>query len=344
MKAAVFYEPKKPLKVEEVETPKITSKEVLVRIKACGICGGDVQRVDGLMKVKTPIILGHEPAGIIDEVGSEVKGFSVGERVFIKSVMTCGGCYYCRIGRDNLCDEVAGILGITQNGCYAEYVKVFPSQLYKLPENVSLEAGAIISGPCGTAFHAVTMAKVSVGNSAVVYGTGCVGTLTIQILKLSGVKVIAVDVESKKLEMARKLGADEVINAREEDPVKKVKELTDGMGADVAFEVIGNVKTIEQAINSVRKGGTAVDVGSVIGSINLNMTPFNPAEGINISNERILMSVSDFTRSDATKLLSIARQGKINFDLGTAKAALDEVNKGFEIKRSGKHLRVLIVP
>ena len=135
MKAAVFYEPNKPLRIEEVKTPRIKSSEVLVKIKSCGICGGDLQRMEGLIKVETPIILGHEPAGVVAQVGSEVEGFNEGDRVAVVSV-GCGECYYCIIGKDNICDHIADGLGIARDGCYAEYAVASPRQLYKIPQGI----------------------------------------------------------------------------------------------------------------------------------------------------------------------------------------------------------------
>lgn len=340
MKAAVFYHPKEPLRIENVEIPKITSKEVLVRIKSCGICRGDVQRLEGLIKVKTPIILGHEPAGIITEVGNEVKGFKEDENVAIAAV-GCGECYYCIEGKDNVCDYIAEGLGIGRNGCYAEYAAVSPRQLYKLPKGIPVEAGSIIGSSTGTAFHATRAANVSLGDIAVVFGTGCLGTQAIQLLKLMGVIVIAVDIIDEKLEIAKKLGADIIINAREKDPVKEVKSLTEGRGADAAFEFVGLPQTIEQAINAVKKGGVIIDIGSIMEPITLKMMPFID-EGLSLSKELTLKTVSHFTRADIAKFMGVV--DNIDFDLGTVKVALSEINRGFKIKKEGGYLRVLIIP
>ena len=340
MKAAVFYNPKEPLEVKNVEIPKITSKEVLVKIKSCGICRGDVQRLEGLIKVKTPMILGHEPAGIIAEVGSEVKGFSEGENVAVVAV-GCGECYYCIEGKDNVCDNIAGGLGIGRNGCYAQYAAVSPRQLYKLPKGIPVETGSIIGSSTGTAFHAIRTANVSLGDIAVVFGTGCLGTQAIQLLKLMGAIVIAVDIIDEKLEIAKKLGADVIINAKRRDPVKEVKSLTESRGADAAFEFIGLPQTIGQAINAVKKGGVIIDIGSIMEPITLKMMPFVD-EGLSLSKELTLKTVSDFTRADISKFMGII--DKVDFDLGTAKVPLSEINRGFKMKKEGNCLRVLVMP
>ena len=342
MKAAVFYEPKEALRVEEVKIPEITPREVLVKIRTCGLCRGDLQRVAGLIKIKTPIILGHEPAGTVVEVGSEVKGFHEGENVFMFAV-GCGECYYCRIGKDNLCENIAQAFGIGRDGAYAEYAKASPKELFKLPEGMPWEAGSVLSASLGTVFHAIRLAQVSPGDTAVIYGAGCLGTQAVQLLKIMGVRVIAVDIVEEKLDMARKLGAEVVINAQEKDPVKEVKSLTEGRGADVAFEVIGLPKTMLQAIDSVRKGGRIMDIGSIAEPISLKMMGFVD-EGLSLSKELTLMTVTHCSQADMAKLLELISIRKIDFELGTAKVPLSDINLGFQMKKEGKYLRVLVTP
>lgn len=343
MKAAVFYGPEEGLRVEEVKRPEITPREVLVRIKACGICRGDVQRLEGLLPVKKiPIILGHEPAGTIAEVGSEVEGFREGDNV-IPFHVGCGECYYCKIGKGNLCEEILSGLGVGRDGCYAEYVKVSPRHLFKLPEGVPFEAGPVLSSATGTAFHAIRLANVSAGDTAVIYGAGSLGTQASQLLNIMGVRVIAVDIDEEKLDLARKLGAEVAINAKEKDPVKEVKSLTEGRGADVAFEFVGLPQTMLQAIDSVRKGGKIVDVGSIAEPITLKMMPFVD-EGLSMSKELTLMTVCHCSQADMAKLLELLSIRKLDFESGSARVPLEEINRGFQMKKEGKYLRVLVIP
>jgi len=343
MKAAVFYQPNQPLRVQDVPMPEISAREVLVKIVSCGICRGDVQRLQGSIKLKrTPIILGHEPAGIVAKVGSEVEGWKEGEPVALFAV-GCGECYYCKIGKDNVCVDIASGLGLERDGAYAEYVKVPAKQLYRLPEGLPVEAGSVITASTGTAYHAIRLADVQAGDTAVIYGAGCLGTQALQLLKLMGASVIAVDVAEEKLDMAAKLGADVVINAKEKDPVKVVKSLTEGRGADVSFEVIGLARTMLQAIDSVRPGGKIVDIGSVMEPITLKMMPFID-EGLSLNKELTLMTVSHCTRKDMLKLLEILASRKIDFETGTVKVPLDDINRGFKVKEEGKALRVLVTP
>jgi D-arabinose 1-dehydrogenase-like Zn-dependent alcohol dehydrogenase len=342
MKAAVFYGPKEALKIEDVRRPEITPWQVLVRIRTCGICSGDVQRLAGLIKVKTPIILGHEPAGTIVEVGSEVKEFHEGEDV-IMFATGCGECYYCKIGKDNVCDKIAQGFGLGRDGGYAEYAVAYPRELLRLPEGLPFEAGSVLTASTGTVFHATRLAQVSPGDTAVIYGTGCLGTQALQLLKIMGARVIAVDIVEEKLDMASALGADEVINAREKDPVREVKRLTEGRGADVAFEIVGLPETMLQAIDSVRRGGKIMDIGSLAEPITLKMRPFLD-EGLSLSKELSLITVSHCPRAEMVKLLELVRINKIDFEMGTAKVPLDDINRGFEMKREGKNLRVVITP
>ena len=343
MKAALFHEPRQPLSVEEVETPNISSQEVLVKIKTSGICRGDIQRMDGSIKVrKTPLILGHEPAGTIAEVGGEVEGFSVGENVFMFAV-GCGECFYCQIGKDNLCNAIPEGFGLARDGGYAEYATARPRELMKLPEGVAFEAGSVMTASTGTAFHATRLAGVLPGDTAVVYGAGCLGTQAVQLLKATGARVFLVDVVEEKLEMAKQLGADEVINANELDPVARVKQLTEGRGADLSFEFIGLPKTMVQAIDSVRSGGTIMDVGSVMEPFTLSMVPFVD-HGMAMSKELTLKTVSHCSRKDMSKLVDLLGHTKIDFELGTEKVALDDINQGFETKRSSDKFRVVIMP
>jgi 2-desacetyl-2-hydroxyethyl bacteriochlorophyllide A dehydrogenase len=302
-----------------------------------------VQRLTGEIKVKElPRILGHEPAGTIVEVGSQVHGFSVGDEVFMFAT-GCGECYYCKIGKDNVCDKIADGFGLGRDGAYANYVIAYPKELFKLPPGLPHEAGSVLTAPTGTAFHAIRLAQVVPGDTAAVFGTGCLGTQAIQILKIVGARVIAVDVFEEKLQMAASLGAKEVVNAREKDPVKEVKRLTDGRGADVSFDFAGLTKTMLQAIDCVRRGGTIMNVGSLSEPLNLSMSPFYDT-GLSLTKELTLKTVSHCSRADMTKLLELVANHKLDFHTGTAMMPLAEIIEGFEMKKSGKYLRVVITP
>lgn len=343
MKAALFYEPNQPLRIEEIETPQISPQEVLVKIKTAGICRGDVQRMDGSIKVpSTPLILGHEPAGTIAEIGDAVEGFSVGDNVFLFAV-GCGECFYCQIGKDNLCLAIPEGFGLGRDGGYAEYATAIPKELMRLPTGVPFEGGSVMTASTGTAFHATQLAGVLPGDTAIVYGAGCLGTQAVQLLKAMGARVYLVDIVEEKLEMALQLGADGVINAQQDDPVKEIKKLTEGRGADISFEFIGLPKTIIQAIDSVRRGGTIMDIGSVMEPITLSMAPFVDY-GLAMSKELTLKTVSHCSRKDMSKLVELLGHTKIDFELGTEKVSLDDINDGFDTKRDSDKFRVIIMP
>lgn len=253
---------------EDVPEPVIAHNEVLVRVKACAVCGSDVHGMDGSTGRRIPpIIMGHEASGLIEEVGTDVKSFFKGDRVTFDSTIYCGECHYCRRGKTNLCDK-RRILGVScgeyrQNGAFTEYIALPQHILYRLPDSVSYEHAAMVE-PLSIAMHAVNSAGVSVNDSAVVVGTGMVGSLIIQLLRLSGCrKVIAVDIDPDKLELAGKSGAHaglkaDILNFREE-----VLKLTRNNGADIAFEVVGITPAFKTAIDSLKKGGVLTLVGNL---------------------------------------------------------------------------------
>ena len=251
----------------DVPAPRISGDEVLIRVRACGICGSDVHGMDGSTgRRRPPIIMGHEAAGVIAEVGMQVKGWKVGERVTFDSTIFCGACWYCQRGFVNLCDH-RRVLGVScedyrQHGAFAEFVAVPERVLYHLPDSVSFEQAAMVE-PVSVAVHAVGRTPVSLGDTAVVMGAGMIGLLVVQALRVAGCgKIIAVDLEPDKLRLALELGADISLKADECDVVETVRSLTQGRGADVAVEAIGLSPTINTAVASLRKGGTLTLVGN----------------------------------------------------------------------------------
>ncbi len=274
MKAAVFHEPKQPLKIEDVETPKIESHEILVKIAACGVCNTDMHYIDHGVSTfkKPPLILGHEPSGIVEEAGAGVKNFKVGDRVLIPPVFSCGYCANCRLGRENICFNMV-MLGNHIDGAFAEYTKVPAKDCQHLPEELPLEESSIIADAISTPYHAVkNRAQVRPGDSVVVFGCGGVGINVVQVASAAGGSVIAVDVVDNKLDMAKKLGAQHTINASDKEDkalLKEIRVLTGG-GADIAIEAIGNPKTIELASAAVKAGGLHCQVGYTHHSVPMN--------------------------------------------------------------------------
>ncbi len=262
------------LVVEEVPVPSVAADEVLVRVKACGICGSDVHGIDGSTgRRRPPVIMGHEAAGTIAETGAAVTGWKTGERVTFDSTVWCGVCRHCRRGEINLCDD-RRVLGVScaeyrRDGAFAEFVAVPARILYRLPDALTFEEAALVES-LSIAVHAAGRLPVTLGDTALVVGAGTIGLLAIQALKARGCSLVAAaDVAPERLAQARQLGAGEVIDTRTEDAAVVMRRLTDGRGADAAVEAVGLPVTVKSAIESVRKGGSVALVGNVSPEIGL---------------------------------------------------------------------------
>ena len=258
----------------DVPEPTIGPDEVMIRVKACGICGSDVHGMDGSTGRRIPpIIMGHEAAGVITEVGGEVTGWHVGDCVSFDSTIYCGQCYFCRRGQINLCDN-RRVLGVScdeyrQHGAFAEYVAVPQRILYRLPTGLSFVRASLVE-PVSIAFHAIERTHISLNDTAVVVGSGMIGLLVIQALRIAGCgQIIAVDIDSSRLEMARTLGADLALKSDAVDVVPEVRAHTDGRGADISFEVVGITPTANLAARCLRKGGSLTLVGNLSPQVEL---------------------------------------------------------------------------
>lgn len=274
MKALELVEYKK-FEYKDIDAPSIGPKEVLIRVAACGICGSDVHGMDGSSGRRIPpIVMGHEAAGVISEVGETVDSeWQVGDRVTFDSMVYCGDCWHCRRGEVNLCEDRM-VLGVScgeyrRYGAFAEYVAVPAHILYRLPDDLSFERAAMVE-PVSVAVHAVERTPVTLGASAVVFGGGMIGLLCLQALKAAGCGFTAVvDLDSRKLETAKSLGADLCINPNDTDAPQAIREATSGRGADIAMEAVGIEPTVKGAIASLRKGGSCTLVGNLAPSVEL---------------------------------------------------------------------------
>jgi L-iditol 2-dehydrogenase len=267
MKALVLEEYNR-LAYKEMPDPQFGPDDVLVRVEAAGICGSDVHGMDGSTGRRIPpLIMGHEASGVIEEVGSNVQQYKPGQRVTFDSTVYCGKCFYCRRGDVNLCDQ-RRVLGVSctdyrQHGTFAEYVAVPRHIIYPLPDKIAFEQSAMVE-PCSVAFHAVAITPLSLNDTAVVVGAGIIGLLVIQTLRISGAgQIIAVDLEPGRLELARQLGADEVLNASDDDPVSAIKKVTGNRGADAAFDAVGLNASLKTALGCLRKGGALTLIGNL---------------------------------------------------------------------------------
>ena len=271
---ALLLEQYMQLGYQEVPEPVISVDDVLIRVKACGICGSDVHGIDGSTGRRIPpIVMGHEAAGVIEEVGANVKGWAPGDRVTFDSTVSCGQCYFCARGEINLCDN-RQVLGVScgefrRHGAFAELVSVPARILYRLPDSLGFAEAAMIEA-VSIAVHAVNITPKSLGDTAVVVGSGMIGLLTIQAAKAAGfARVFAVDLDDNKLAVALRLGADAAFNPKTVDVPKAIQDLTNGRGADVALEAVGAAAPIKTAIMSVKKGGTVTLIGNIAPNIEL---------------------------------------------------------------------------
>ncbi|MBN1864487.1 MAG: galactitol-1-phosphate 5-dehydrogenase [Victivallales bacterium] len=260
------------LSVEDVPCPGVGRDEVLIGVKACGVCGSDVHGMDGSTgRRRPPIIMGHEASGEIVETGADVVKWRKGERVTFDSTIYCGRCWFCVRGRTNLCEN-RRVFGVScgeyrLDGAFAEYVVAPQHILYSLPEALSFESATMVEA-LSVAFHAVNRAGLGLGDSVAVFGSGMIGLLVAQSARLAGCgKLLVVDIDDGKLEMSRAMGADHVFNAGKVDVEGEIRKVTGGRGADIVFEVVGVADTVMASLSSVRKGGRVILVGNLSPSI-----------------------------------------------------------------------------
>jgi threonine dehydrogenase-like Zn-dependent dehydrogenase len=265
MKALLLKEYGK-FSVETLPEPKIAPDEVLIHVKACAICGSDIHGYDGTSgRRRPPLIIGHEAAGLIERVGANVTGFKKGDRVVFNSSLYCGNCVFCKSGRQNLCVD-SRVYGV-DNGSYhldgamAEYIAVPARILYRLPENLSFEQGAMVE-PLSIALHAVNRTEIRINDTVLVIGAGPIGLMLLKILKISNSGlIIMADIDEGRLEAAHKAGADVVINTGAETGLKQLREKIPN-GADVVFEAVGFGPAVNNALAMVRRGGAVTLVGN----------------------------------------------------------------------------------
>lgn len=267
MKALVMHE-YQHLTYEEVPTPQPGAGEVQIRIKACSVCGSDVHGFDGSTgRRQPPVIMGHEASGVISAVGEGVKDYRVGDRVTFDSTVYCGKCEMCREGKVNLCSS-RQVLGVScgdynRAGAFAEYLTVPEYILYRLPDNVTYVQAAMIE-PLSIAYHAATRTPIAAGDTVVVIGVGTIGLLTMQVVKSFGARVIAVDIDDKRLELAKQNGASDVVNSTEPDALAQLRALTRrGEGVDVAIDAVGIDASVNLCIRAVRLDGRVVLIGNL---------------------------------------------------------------------------------
>jgi propanol-preferring alcohol dehydrogenase len=342
MLAARFYGIGEPLKLEEVERPNPGPGEVLVRIRACGLCGSDLHLIFDKTARSSylPITPGHESAGEIFALGAEVNGWKVGDRVAIIPQTWCGSCFVCLEGRSELCENGA-LIGFGREGALAEYINIPAQNLIKIPAGVPYDQAAVVTDAVATPFHALTsVGKLKAGESVAIFGVGGLGMQAVQLARLAGAAwIIAVDLRADALERARSFGADDVVNAAEEDAVEAIRQKTNGRGVDLALEVVGYAKTVEQAMRCLRPGGRAVISG--VGTEKAQMPP----QVLFVSKGYQVLGSYGFSGNDVKALLDLVASGRLDLAPAiTHTFPLTQVNEALDTlyRKVGNPIRVVV--
>jgi S-(hydroxymethyl)glutathione dehydrogenase / alcohol dehydrogenase len=359
MKAAIFHGPNQPLTIEDVEVDKPQDREVLIKTAHSGVCHSDLHFVDGFYPYPAPAILGHEAAGIVEEVGKQVTYVKPGDHVIACLSVFCGYCAQCMSGHPNRCANKSATQRaandkprLSQKGkpinqfldisSYCEKMLLHENAVVKIRDDIPLDRAALIGCGVTTGVGAVLRtAKIEPGSTVAVFGAGGVGLAAIQGAKIAGARqIIAVDKFEGKLAMAKRLGATHTVDASSSDPVEEIKKLTGGPGVDYSFEAIGLKVAAEQAFNSVKPGGTATVIGMIpVGQkVELDGYMFlteRKLQGSNMGSNRF--------RIDMPQYIDFYLQGRLNLDDMISKHdKLENVNDAFRAMKAGEVARTVI--
>lgn len=342
MKAIRFVGVNKPLEMQEIPVPEIGERDVLVKVKAAGICHSDAHYRAGVSPVRpVPLTLGHEVAGIVEKVGAQVTNLRAGDRVCLHYNLTCGDCYHCSTGNDQFCEKVL-MIGHYTNGGYAEYIAVPARNAIPLPDEIPFEQGATLMCASATAFHALRKSRLKMGSRVAIFGAGGLGQSAVQLAKAFGaLEVYAVDINEEKLKLAAQYGAIPV-NGKQVNVVEEIKRLTKGKGVDVAIEMIGLRQTMRQAIQSAGVMARVVIVG--LSKEHLEIDTYNELLG----NEVELIGSNDHHLQELPLLVELARKKVLDTSrIVTKTIPLDAkaVNQALDdLEKFGSEVRTVIVP
>jgi S-(hydroxymethyl)glutathione dehydrogenase/alcohol dehydrogenase len=357
MRAAIFVEQDKDLVVEEVQPADLGPRDVLVQVTASGVCHSDLSVINGTLPMPPPAILGHEGAGVVESVGSEVSRVKPGDRVVGSFIPACGVCWFCRNEQTNLCEQTYAVMGsrratrgdgtplpaMTGLGTFSDLMTCNEISLVKvdtdLPdEQLALIGCGVTTGVCA----ALNRARVVPGSTVVVVGCGGVGQAVIQGSRIAGAaRIIAVDPVELKRTTALQLGATDTVDPSAGNPIAQVQELTDGRGADFAFEVIGNPTTVRQAFDMTRAGGVCV----VVGVSRFDQSIDLPSMPLVLQEKQVLGTVygSAQVNRDFPRLIGLVEQGKLDLgEMVTRRMKLDEINDAFRAMEAGEVIRTVI--
>jgi len=342
MKAVRLVKVGSPLVVQEIPVPEIGEKDVLVRVRAAGICHSDAHYRAGRSPVRPlPMTLGHEVAGVVERIGAGVSNLKPGDRVCLHYNITCGECGFCATGNEQFCPRVL-MIGHFTNGGYAEYIGIPARNALPLPPEFPFTQGATLMCASATAFHSLRKSRLRAGETAAIIGVGGLGISAVQFARVFGaLDVFAVDIREESLALAAAYGAHPV-HARKVDPVTEIRRLTGGRGVDVAIEMLGSPPTMQQAVRSLAPMGRAVFVG-----ISNEAVTFDTYREV-VGNEAEIIGCSDHLLSELPTVIEMARQGvldtahvvtrSVHLDAGAVNGVLDELESG------GAGIRTVIVP
>lgn len=350
MKAALWYN-QKDIRVENIPEPSAEKDQVKIKVSYCGICGSDlheylagpifipVEEAHPISRDKAPIVMGHEFAGEVVAVGENVTGIEVGDRVCVEPIYSCGKCASCQKGHYNVCEQL-GFIGLSGGlGGFSEYSVVPSKMVHKIPDNMTWEQAALVE-PTAVAVHAVRQSDMKIGDSIAVIGTGPIGLLVIQAAKAAGAsKIMAVEVSPERRDIAKQAGAHIVIDPLEVNPVQAIKDYTNGLGVDVAFEVAGIEATINTAIESTKYEGNVVNISIWEKPASIPVNKF-------ILTERKMTSIIAY-RNIFPQVIQLIANGQIQAaELITKKISLEQiVAEGFEALIKNKNqIKILVDP
>jgi propanol-preferring alcohol dehydrogenase len=342
MKAVRLVKPGLQLEMQEVLVPQVGARDVLVLVKAAGICHSDAHYRAGRSPVyPLPLTLGHEVAGVVHQAGEEATKFRPGDRVCLHYMTTCGNCIYCSQGIEQFC-TTGRMIGKHRDGGYAEFCCVPERSVFALPGEITFEHGAVLMCSSATSFHALHKARLSPGESVAVFGLGGLGMAAVQLARAMGaLDIFAVDIKPTKLETARRFGATPV-DAGNEDPVDQLRRLTSGRGVDVALELIGLPLTMRQAVQSLAVQGRAAIAG--ITDQSFEVAPY--AELLN--REAEIIGVSDHLAQELPQLIELARRGTLDLSdvvTGTVPLEAGSINAVLDsLEQFSDAVRVVIKP
>ena len=341
MKAIVKAAPGKGVSILDVPVPKTGPNDVLIRVMAAGICGTDAHIYNwdpwAQGRVKPPFVVGHEFVGEIVEVGTHVSGFSTGEIVSAEGHISCGHCILCKTGQAHICRDML-IIGVDRDGCFAEYIAMPATNLWRIPPEVPI-AWAAVHDPLGNAFHTVLTADIP-GRTVMVLGCGPIGAMAVAIARASGAsKVIATETNPLRRGIAQKMGAHLVLDPSREDVLKAVADATGGLGVDVACEMSGHPDAIRQALRAVRNGGRVQLLG-----IPTKEVPLDLARDVIFKGITVYGVIGRLMYDTWRQMSECLKAGLIDLDpVITHKVGFDEFEKGIAAITSGEAGKVVLM-